>query len=65
MPLLCKIQRLQHHSQEASQQMNGLMQQLRLADTENRSLQDKIDRKRHGFDILCLSLHQIRFLSRA
>ncbi len=36
--------------------MNGLMQQLRLADAENRSLQDKIDRKRHGIASLCFSL---------
>lgn len=36
------------------------MQQLRLADAENRSLQDKIDRKRHGIATLCFSLCQFR-----
>ena len=62
MPLVCWIQRLQHHSQEASQQINGLMQQLRLADAENRTLQDEIDSKRHGTDSLCFSLRGLNFL---
>ena len=62
MPLVCCIQRLQNHAQEASQQINGLMQQLRLADAENRSLQGEIDRKRHGIDSSCFSFCQCRSL---
>ena len=38
------------------------MQQLRLADAENKSLQDEIDRKRHGIDSLSFRLRQLRFL---